>query len=324
MPHNMYLHSALVQSRSIDRSQAGKVREANFYFSIEAGVALFVSFLINLVVVCVFAAAFFDPVCALTGTARWHDRPDCAEVGLADAGEALKGALGGAAQTVWAIGLLAAGQSSTMTGTYAGQFVFDGCWQMRIAPWKRVAVTRSIALVPAVAVAVLSSANAGLADTLDQYLNILQSVQLPFAVLPLLRFTSSTAIMGDFASNRWLCASGWALSLLFIVANFYLIGTFISAPQSPIPHQTWFYVVVTVVAVLYVAFILYLVWEDLQQLWDFMRGRRQRARKWEAQHRADAHDESINGHSDALHEGEAANGELEAAAEDEKDPDAYG
>jgi NRAMP (natural resistance-associated macrophage protein)-like metal ion transporter len=99
MPHNLYLHSALVQSRRIDRTSAAKMREANFYFSVESGVALFVSFIINLVVVCVFAAAFFDPTCALSGLALWKNTGKCQEVGLAEAGEALQAALGGAAQT---------------------------------------------------------------------------------------------------------------------------------------------------------------------------------------------------------------------------------
>ena len=304
MPHNLYLHSALVQSRSIDRTRPAKLKEANFYFSIESAVALFVSFLINLVVICVFAAAFFDPECAKTGTARWHGG-DCQEVGLAEAGDALEGALGKAAQTVWAIGLLAAGQSSTMTGTYAGQFVFEGFTSLSLAPWVRVAVTRAIALVPATLVALLSSTNAGLADSLDQYLNILQSVQLPFAVLPLLRFTSSAAVMGAFANSRWLSATGWTLSVLFIASNLYLIFDFLVTPNSPIPHQPWFYALVGVVGVAYLAFITFIVWEDLQAAYDWLRGNERRPRKWEThengQRLVPAH--SVNGQRQAGEDG---------------------
>ena len=325
----MYLHSALVQSRAIDRRSPVKMREANFYFSIESAVALFVSFLINLIVVCVFAAAFFDSTCAQSGTARWPDDGLCKQVGLAEAGDALKSALGGAAQTVWAIGLLAAGQSSTMTGTYAGQFVFSGFWDLQIAPWKRMAITRSIALIPAIFVALLSASNSGLADTLDQYLNILQSVQLPFAVLPLLRFTSASSIMGDFANSRWLSAAGWTLSLLFIVSNFYLIADFLVTPDSPIPHAAWFYVVVAVVGAAYLAFIASLVWEDALQVWDWARGRERRERKWEVEHHNHLQRQrAVNGDSDELdvEDTTAADQQpLEVEGDEEgEDPDAYG
>ena len=314
MPHNMFLHSALVQSRAIDRSRPAKVREANFYFSIESGVALFVSFIINLVVVCVFAAAFFDPTCAAQGKGKWPETGECEEIGLAEAGDALKSALGGAAQTVWAIGLLAAGQSSTMTGTYAGQFVFNGFFDLQIAPWKRVAITRSIALVPAVLVALLSASNGSLADTLDQYLNILQSVQLPFAVLPLLRFTSSASIMGAFVNSRWLSAAGWSLSLLFIISNFYLIGDFLVTPDSPIPHAVWFYVVVGIVGVAYVTFIVYIIWEDILQAWDWARGRKGRERLWETKHSSSllSTHPTLNGDSD---ERKTGDGEEEPVVE---------
>ena len=329
MPHNMYLHSALVQSRAIDRGSPAKLREANFYFSIESAVALFVSFLINLIVVCVFAAAFFDPTCALSGTAKWPDDGQCKQVGLAEAGDALKAALGGAAQTVWAVGLLAAGQSSTMTGTYAGQFVFSGFWDLQLSPWKRVAITRSIALVPAILVALLSASNSGLADTLDQYLNILQSVQLPFAVLPLLRFTSASSIMGDFANTRALAAAGWGLSFLFILSNFYLIGDFLLTPDSPIPHTLWFYVLVGVVAVGYLAFIAFLIWEDVLQVWDWVRGRERRERKWEVEHENNLlRQQVVNGEGDEVEDSSTADDEgLQEEVEerdDEEDPDAYG
>jgi hypothetical protein len=169
---------------------------------------------------------------------------------------------------VWAIGLLAAGQSSTMTGTYAGQFVMSGMISLQIKPWQRVAVTRAIALVPAIFVAVLSSTNGALADSLDQYLNILQSVQLPFAVLPLLRFTSSPAIMGDFSNRGWLSALGWSLSFLLISSNFYLVLDFLLTPSSPIPHEPWFYALVGVVGVAYISFITYLIWDDVRLLWN--------------------------------------------------------
>ncbi|CAM9530225.1 unnamed protein product, partial [Phaeothamnion confervicola] len=135
MPHNLYLHSALVLSRAVDRADPRKVREACKYYTIDSAMALTVAFFINFAVVCTFAVQFYDPVCAeastlsacLSGTAADASLKSfgpcddghgiCQQIGLSHAGEALRGALGDAAKYVWAVGLLAAGQSSTMTGT---------------------------------------------------------------------------------------------------------------------------------------------------------------------------------------------------------------
>ncbi|KAJ8555027.1 hypothetical protein ON010_g9456 [Phytophthora cinnamomi] len=225
MPHNIFLHSALVQSRQVNRQNVRKVREANKYFAIESAIALFVSFLINLAVLAVFAKGFFSSDCSATfeadrlntacvpGAAADGDtfgvcqlanggEGMCQAIGLSQAGVALSGMLGQYADVIWAIGLLAAGQSSTMTGTYAGQFVMEGFLNLRISPWKRVALTRCVSLVPAMTVAILSQRNPGDSDTMDEMLNVLQSIQLPFALLPVLIFTSSPATMGDFVNSK--------------------------------------------------------------------------------------------------------------------------
>jgi len=154
MPHNLYLHSALVLSRKIDLSTNVKIRDANMYFAIEAALSLFVSFLINLAVISVFA--------------YWsgEDKID----GLESAGNAMN-TFGAGASAIWAVGLLASGQSSTMTGTYAGQFVMQGFLDFKMVAWKRVLVTRSIALVPALCIAFLEAP-----ETVDNWLNILQSI----------------------------------------------------------------------------------------------------------------------------------------------------
>ncbi|KAG6611975.1 Metal Ion (Mn2 -iron) Transporter (Nramp) Family [Phytophthora cinnamomi] len=248
MPHNIFLHSALVQSRQVNRQNVRKVREANKYFAIESAIALFVSFLINLAVLAVFAKGFFSSDCSATfeadrlntacvpGAAADGDtfgvcqlanggEGMCQAIGLSQAGVALSGMLGQYADVIWAIGLLAAGQSSTMTGTYAGQFVMEGFLNLRISPWKRVALTRCVSLVPAMTVAILSQRNPGDSDTMDEMLNVLQSIQLPFALLPVLIFTSSPATMGDFVNSKATVVSGWLLGGLVCIINLYLVFT---------------------------------------------------------------------------------------------------
>jgi len=156
MPHNIYLHSALVLSRKINRAKAPRIREANFYNYVESAGALLISFVINLFVMGVFAYSF-------------HDKPDnvgeCGDdiydqsccygddIGLLNAGECFKFFNKGdtshnALKIIWGIGILAAGQSSTMTGTYSGQVVMQGFMRLNIKPWQRVFITRSIAIVP--------------------------------------------------------------------------------------------------------------------------------------------------------------------------------
>lgn len=176
MPHNLYLHSALVRSRKVDRSRPSKVRDANVYFAIESAIALFISFIINGFIVSVFASAFHAQYAAAPA--------DFPPIGLSVAGHRLGELFGPAALYIWAIGLLAAGQSSTMTGTYAGQFVMQGFLQLRVRPWLRVFITRSLAIVPSVLVAIYVE---GDLDPLDSWLNVLQSVQLPFALIPVLK-----------------------------------------------------------------------------------------------------------------------------------------
>lgn len=250
MPHNIFLHSALVQTRRVDPRDARKVREANTYFALEAGGALFVSFLINLAVLGVFAKGFFSPDCTASydtvgvnsacvpGSGSGADTAvfgpcvlasgepgQCQAIGLSQAGTAMREMLGGYAEVVWAVGLLAAGQSSTMTGTYAGQFVMEGFLNLRLAPWKRVALTRCVSLVPALAVAMLSQEHPEDSDRLDELLNVLQSIQLPFALLPVLVFTSSPRLMGAaFANSTATVALGWTLGVVVCVINLYLIA----------------------------------------------------------------------------------------------------
>ncbi|XP_036988187.2 natural resistance-associated macrophage protein 1 isoform X2 [Artibeus jamaicensis] len=185
MPHNIYLHSALVKSREIDRTRRADIREANMYFLLEAAIALSVSFFINLFVVAVFGQAFFQQtnqaafnVCA---NSSLHDYAKIfpmdnhtVDVDIYQGGVILGCIFGPAALYIWAVGVLAAGQSSTMTGTYAGQFVMEGFLKLRWSRFARVLLTRSCAILPTVLVAVFRD----LRDLsgLNDLLNVLQSL----------------------------------------------------------------------------------------------------------------------------------------------------
>jgi len=188
MPHNVFLHSALVQSRKIDPKKKSRVQEALNYYLIESSVALFISFMINLFVTTVFAKGFY-------GTEKANN------IGLVNAGQYLQEKFGGGLLPIlyiWGIGLLAAGQSSTITGTYAGQFIMGGFLNLRLKKWMRAVITRSCAIVPTMIVAIVFNTSEASLDVLNEWLNVLQSVQIPFALLPLLTLVSKEEIMGDF------------------------------------------------------------------------------------------------------------------------------
>lgn len=188
MPHNVFLHSALVQSRKIDPQKKVRVQEALNYYTIESSVALTVSFMINLFVTTVFAKGFY-------GTKQADS------IGLVNAGQYLEEKYGGGVFPIlyiWGIGLLAAGQSSTITGTYAGQFIMGGFLDLRLKKWLRALITRSCAIVPTIVVAIAFNRSEGSLDVLNEWLNVLQSMQIPFALIPLLTLVSSEQIMGTF------------------------------------------------------------------------------------------------------------------------------
>jgi natural resistance-associated macrophage protein len=297
MPHNLYLHSALVQSRKIDYSNKRCIEEANYYNAIESTISLAVAFLINLAVVSVFSEGFFDSECAEKGynheslnlacvdgslsefsdvttypqyaSQACKDRFTqgvCAEIGLEVAGDALTPILQSSGKYFWAIGLLAAGQASTMTGTFAGQYVMEGFLDIRLSIWKRVLLTRCVALGPAVIVALATSHNSGESDRIGEWLNILQSIQLPFALIPLLLFTSSERIMGSFKNGPVIKVIVWSLSGMVLGTNIFLIYSFMFDPDSPVPHVTWFYCIVGLLLFVYAMFICFLLKDSVRNL----------------------------------------------------------
>lgn len=264
MPHNLYLHSALVKSRNIDRSQPGKVREANLYYLVEASIALFVSFIINVFVVSVFAHGLYgkinsDIVSECNGTLFEEAQSLFTPLNATVDADLYKGGIflgcvfGITALYVWAIGILAAGQSSTMTGTYSGQFVMEGFLNLQWARWRRVFVTRMIAIVPTFLVAFYSEMNQ--VTQLNNYLNVVMSLQLPFAAIPTIAFTSNPRIMGEFTNGLTNKVIAVSLSIVVIVVNLtYIISRMELSSLAPF----WVFVLV-IFFISYIVFIVYLV-----------------------------------------------------------------
>ncbi|KAL5273077.1 SLC11A1 family protein [Megaselia abdita] len=268
MPHNLYLHSALVKSRDIDRKQPKKVREANMYFFIEASVALFVSFIINVFVLAVFAHGLFGKtnadvidVCvnkpmswdANTTFVDNNDGNDIVNADLYKGGLFLGCTFGLASMYIYAVGILAAGQSSTMTGTYAGQFSMEGFLNLQWPRWKRVLFTRFIAIVPTFCVAFFSKIEdlTGMNDVL----NAVNSLQLPFAVIPTVAFTSSVAIMGEFVNGLPNKIVSILLAVVVIAINIYFVVVQVMTASL---NDGWV-TLISIGGVLYLLFNLYLV-----------------------------------------------------------------
>jgi manganese transport protein len=211
MPHNLYLHSAIVQTRRFRRDEAGK-REAIRFATIDSTVALALAFLINAAILILAAAAFHR-----------EGLREVAEIQHAYA--LLAPMLGvGAASTLFAVALLASGQNSTVTATLAGQIVMEGFVRLRLPPWARRLVTRGLAIIPAATVAILWG-DSGTARLLVLS-QVILSLQLPFAVVPLVRFTTDRRLMGRLASPRWLTLLAWAAAITIIALNLTLLVQF--------------------------------------------------------------------------------------------------
>jgi manganese transport protein len=206
MPHNLYLHSALVQSRRIGPDHESKVQACR-YNLIDSAVALNAAFFVNAAILVLAAATFY----------RNGEMVDSIE----EAHRLLPTFLGPMAPILFGVALLAAGQSSTLTGTLAGQIVMEGYLHIRLAPWLRRLITRLVALVPAVVVIALAgeSATQGLL-VLSQ---VILSLQLPFAVIPLIHFTSNRRNMGAFATPRWAAVLAWLAAAVIVSLNVWLM-----------------------------------------------------------------------------------------------------
>jgi manganese transport protein len=208
MPHNLYLHSSIVQTRKYEPSPAGK-REAIQFATLDSTIALMFALFINAAILILAAAAFHR-----TGQ-------EVSEI--QDAYKLLSPTLGvTAASILFAIALLASGQNSTLTGTLAGQIVMEGFLQIRLRPWLRRLITRAIAIIPAVIVTI-HYGECGVAKLLVLS-QVILSLQLSFAVVPLVLFTSDRRKMGEFVAPGWLKILAWLVTAAIVVLNVKLLA----------------------------------------------------------------------------------------------------
>ena len=207
MPHNLYLHSSIVQTRRYEENPEGR-REAVRYAFVDSTIALSFALFINAAILIVAAASF-------------HTTGNSAVAEIQDAYKLLTPLLGAGASTVFALALLASGQNSTLTGTLAGQIVMEGFLNIRIRPWLRRLITRLIAIIPAVIVAIIGG-ESGTAKLLILS-QVILSLQLSFAVFPLVMFTSDKMKMGEFVNPLWIKVLAYLVATVIAALNVWLI-----------------------------------------------------------------------------------------------------
>ncbi|HVT01208.1 MAG TPA: Nramp family divalent metal transporter [Patescibacteria group bacterium] len=212
MPHNLYLHSSVVQTRNYGKTP-GKKREAIKFATIDSTLALFLAFFVNAAILIVAAAVFYT-----NGLNHVFD--------IGQAYKLLSPLVGvGAASILFALALLASGQNSTITGTLAGQIIMEGFLKIKIKPFLRRLITRSLAIIPAVLVIVLYGANSlGSLLVLSQ---VILSIQLSFAVFPLIFFTGNKRQMGEFVNSTILKVISGVIALIIAALNIWLVANFI-------------------------------------------------------------------------------------------------
>jgi manganese transport protein len=215
MPHNLYLHSSIVQTRKYEQTAGGK-REAIKFATIDSTVALMFALFINGAILVLAAAAF-----------HWSGHQDVASI--QDAYKLLSPMMGvGLASILFALALLASGQNSTLTGTLAGQIIMEGFINIRLRPWLRRLITRMIAIVPAVCV--IGYFGESKTTQLLIASQVVLSMQLGFAIWPLMRFTGEKNKMGEFVNPLWVKILGWTVAAIIIVLNVKLLfDTFMPA-----------------------------------------------------------------------------------------------
>ncbi|EOR93889.1 Manganese transport protein MntH [Arcticibacter svalbardensis MN12-7] len=238
MPHNLYLHSSLVQTRKIERTKKG-IQESLKYNLIDTVVALNLAFFVNAAILILAATAFYK-----------NGYFEIAEI--QDAYKLLENIFGSLAPALFAIALIAAGQSSTVTGTLAGQIIMEGHLKLRIQPWLRRLITRLLAIIPAFFTIVYYGEDyLGALLILSQ---VVLSLQLGFAVIPLIHFTSDKKLMGDFAIKPWVKILAWFSALIIVSLNIKLVYEFLRTWLSG--DNNWWVIAILIPVILAIIFLL--------------------------------------------------------------------
>jgi manganese transport protein len=218
MPHNLYLHSALVQSRRIQKDKQS-IRAAIRFNTIDSTVALGIAFFVNAAILVLAAMVFYqkDSVTVASGeVVQFGENTDWIRIAYLTLAPLLNTA---AASILFAVALLASGQSSTITGTLAGQVVMEGFMHWRLSPWVRRLITRGLAIVPAVII--IGVRGNGSVNDLLTLSQVVLALQLPFAMFPLLHFTSSSKRMGAWKNGWFLLATAWGSAILITAMDLY-------------------------------------------------------------------------------------------------------
>lgn len=206
MPHNLYLHSSIVQTRKLGGEKAD-LKTAIKFNTIDTVVALSLAFFVNAAILVLAAAVFWKSGIIVEELQQGH--------------ELLRLTLGAGSATVFAVALLASGQSSTITGTLAGQIVMEGFMRWKVSPWVRRMITRGLAIIPAIALIHFSGGK----DTVQLLVlsQVVLSMQLPFAIFPLIMVTSDKRRMGDFVNPGWVKVTGYVMGTVISALNIYLL-----------------------------------------------------------------------------------------------------
>eukprot|EP00124_Ichthyophonus_hoferi_P002855 Ihof_evm8s215 gene=Ihof_evmTU8s215 len=261
MPHNLYLHSALVLSRNVNRKAPVQVKWADFYNTVECGIALGLSCLINTTIIIVAASIFFP-----NAYNNYHVVNNLDNIGFMDVSKLLGDTLGSkGASIMFGIALLASGQSSTITGTYAGQFVMEGFLELKIVLWQRNLLTRAVAIIPSLTISILAGVKG--ANTLIIVSSVILSFQLPYALVPLLKFTSSEVTMGQHKNSILMIVTCVILTLIVVLANVFLIvNTVLDSVEGK--AKIGMICFVAIIGVVYFGSLGYLAWKPVSPVID--------------------------------------------------------
>jgi len=247
MPHNLYLHSALVQTRKIQKTTAG-IKQALKWNNIDSAIALNVAFLVNAAILILAAKVFFS-----------SGRTDVAE--LKEAHGLLAGLLGTkVAPILFAVALIAAGQSSTITGTLAGQIVMEGYLQLRINPWMRRLLTRLLAIVPAMIVIYIFGENK--VDSLLVLSQVILSLQLGFAIIPLIHFVSDKKTMGEFTIKPYIKILAWLIAIILVYLNIRMVANEIESFFTT-PGNIGWKIIISSAVILFISLLIYITFFPL-------------------------------------------------------------
>ncbi|MDF7637235.1 Nramp family divalent metal transporter [Leuconostocaceae bacterium ESL0958] len=215
MPHNLYLHSSISQTRKVNHDDPAEVKDAIKLMTWDSNLQLTLAFFINSMLLIVGAALFFGHATELDGFHQLYDALNDHNIAGAIASPVLS--------TLFALALLASGQNSTITGTLTGEIIMEGFLHFRIPMWLRRVITRGIAITPVLIIAILYGGNESKMDALIESTQVFLSIALPFSMAPLIYFTSSKKIMGNFANSAWVKWVGWLCFAALTAINVFLV-----------------------------------------------------------------------------------------------------